>query len=81
MRFKAEYANGTHSWNLGKRSSVSYILAAGLNLTDAEINRLISFLKTLESGLPGSHQSETSLDQRAPQPGEASSRSLPACVS
>lgn len=47
----AENPNGTHSWNLGKRSSVSYILAPGLNLTDAEITRLIAFLKTLEDDL------------------------------
>ncbi|MDP6475212.1 MAG: cytochrome c peroxidase [Alphaproteobacteria bacterium] len=44
----AKYANGTHSWNRGKRKSVSYVLAAGLNLTDTEINRLIAFLKSLE---------------------------------
>jgi cytochrome c peroxidase len=47
----AENPNGTHSWNLGKRRSVSYILAPGLNLTDAEITRLIAFLKTLEDDL------------------------------
>ncbi|MDA0231787.1 MAG: c-type cytochrome [Proteobacteria bacterium] len=47
----AENADGTHSWNRGKRSSVSYILASGLKLTEAEIDDLIAFLKTLEDGL------------------------------
>lgn len=46
-----ESANGTHSWNLGKRKSVSYIVAAGLNMTDSEINQLVAFLKTLEDDL------------------------------
>lgn len=47
----AEDPKGTHSWNLGKSNSVSYILAAGLKLTDAEIDNLIAFLKTLEDNL------------------------------
>ena len=47
----AEDADGTHSWNLGKRSSLSYILASGLKLTDTEINQLIAFLKSLEDDL------------------------------
>ncbi len=47
----AEDADGTHSWNLGKRSSVSYILAGGLKLTDTEIDNLIAFLQTMEDDL------------------------------
>ena len=47
----SEFADGPHSWNIGKRKSASYILAAGLNLTDTEINQLVTFLKTLEDDL------------------------------
>ncbi len=47
-RASADYAGGTHSWNLGKRRSVSYILAGGLGLSDGEIGDLIAFLQTLE---------------------------------
>ena len=47
----ADYGNGTHSWNLGKRNSVSYILAAGLNLSGVEVDQLIAFLETLEDDL------------------------------
>jgi cytochrome c peroxidase len=47
----SEFADGTHSWNLGKRKSLSYILAAGLNLTEADIGHLIAFLHTLEDDL------------------------------
>jgi len=47
----AEDPEGTHSWNLGKSSSVSYILAAGLQLTEIEIDHLITFLKALEDNL------------------------------
>ena len=46
-----EFEGGTHSWNTGKRKSVSYILAAGLKLNDSEINQLVAFLKTLEDDL------------------------------
>ncbi|MBT3927660.1 MAG: hypothetical protein HOF33_11805 [Rhodospirillaceae bacterium] len=47
----SEFEDGTHSWNIGKRKSVSYILAAGLKLNDSEINQLIAFLETLEDDL------------------------------
>ena len=47
----AEDANGTHSWNSSKRNSVSYIVAAGLKLTEKEIDLLIAFLASLEDNL------------------------------
>ena len=47
----AEDANGTHSWNSSKRNSVSYIVAAGLKLTETEIDLLIAFLASLEDNL------------------------------
>ena len=50
-RAGAAYADGTHSWNLGKRRSVSYILAGGLGLSDGDIANLIAFLQTLEDDL------------------------------
>ncbi len=47
----SESADGTHSWNIGKRKSVSYILAPGLKLSDSEIDQLVAFLTTLEDDL------------------------------
>ena len=47
----AEDANGTHSGNSSKRNSVSYIVAAGLKLTETEIDLLIAFLASLEDNL------------------------------